>query len=123
MLQMLHFLGSLAGAGYVKWHGTTNKEPAMLKKLAVAAAALMLAAPALADHRHRDHRGHHGHRHVVAHKPHYVVHHRPVVRHVYHRPAPRPVYVVQHHAPVNPVAVLAGAVIGAAIVHHVVTGH
>jgi hypothetical protein len=48
---------------------------------------------------------------------------RPVVHHVYHRPAPRPVYVVQQHHHVNPVAVLAGAVIGAAIVHHVVTGY
>jgi hypothetical protein len=127
---MLHFLGSLAAPWRVKWHGTTNKEPAMLKKLALAAAALMLAAPALADHGHRNqHRGH-GHRHVVVHQPHYVVHHRPVVVHrpavVHHvyRPAPRPVYVVeQHYAPVNPVAVLAGAVIGGAIVHHVLTGH
>ena len=99
----------------------------MLKKLALAAAALVLAAPAFADHRHRDHRGH-GHRQVVVHKPHYVVHHRPVVVHrpavVHHvyRPAPRPVYV-QQHAPVNPLAVFAGAVIGAAIVHHVVTGY
>lgn len=83
----------------------------MLKKLALAAAALMIAAPALADHRHRDQRDHreyrgHGHRHVVV-----------------HRPAPRPVYVVQHQPRVNPLAVLAGAVIGAAIVHHVITGH
>lgn len=101
----------------------------MLKKLALAAAALVIAAPAFADHRHRDHRDHrdhyrgHGHRHVVVHKPHYVVHHRPVVQHVYHRPAPRPVYVVQRYEPVNPAAVLVGAVIGAAIVHHVVTGY
>ena len=103
----------------------------MLKKVALAAAALMIAVPAIADPRHRD-RGHgHGHRHFVAHQPHYVVYHRPVVvhrpapvvHHVYHRPAPRPVYVVQQHNHVNPVAVLAGAVIGAAIVHHVVTGY
>jgi hypothetical protein len=95
----------------------------MLKKLAVAAAALLIAAPALADHRH--HRGHgYGHRYHQVHKPHYVVHHRPaVVHHVYHRPAPRPVYVVEHPQPVNPVALFAGAVIGAAIVHHVVTGY
>jgi hypothetical protein len=93
----------------------------MLKKLALAAAALIFAAPALADHRHRDQYRGHGHRHVVVHKPHYVVRHRPVI---VHRPAPRPVYVVQqHHHPVSPVAVLAGAVIGAAIVHHVVTGY
>jgi hypothetical protein len=133
MLQMLHFLGSLATPWRVKWHGTTKQgAPAMLKKVALAAAALMIAAPALADPRHRD-RGH-GHRHFVAHKPHYVVHHRPVVVHrpavvyhrpapVYYRPAPRPVYVVQHHNHVNPIAVLAGAVIGAAIVHHAVTGY
>ena len=103
----------------------------MLKKVALAAAALVIAAPALADHRHRDHYRGHGHRHFVAHQPHYVVHHRPVVvhrpapvvHHLYHRPAPRPVYVVQHHNHVNPVAVLAGAVIGAAIVHHAVTGY
>jgi hypothetical protein len=95
----------------------------MLKKLALAAAALLIAAPALADHRHRDHYRGQGHRHVVVHQPHYVVHHRPVVRHVYHRPAPRPVYVVQRYEPVNPLAVFAGAVIGAAIVHHAVTGY
>ena len=98
-----------------------------------------MSAPAFADRGHRDHRGHgygHGHaRHVVVHKPHYVVHRpavvhhyyrpapRPVVHHVYHRPAPRPVYVVEQHNHVNPVAVLAGAVIGAAIVHHIATGY
>jgi len=106
----------------------------MFKKLAVLLAALAVSAPALADRGHRGHGHGHGHRHVVVHKPHYVVHHRPVVRHVYHRPAPvvhhvyhrpapRPVYVVERHNHVNPVAVLAGAVIGAAIVHHVVTGY
>ncbi len=105
----------------------------MFKKIAIVIAALAVSAPAFADRGHRDHRGHgygHGHvRHVVVHKPHYVVHHRPVVvhrpvvHHVYHRPAPRPVYVVERHNHVNPVAVLAGAVIGAAIVHHVVTGY
>jgi hypothetical protein len=100
----------------------------MLKKILVLAAALAVSAPALADRGHGNGRGHaygHGHdRHVVVHKPHYVVH-RPVrVVHHYHRPAPRPVYVVQqHNHHVNPVAVLAGAVIGAAIVHHVVTGY
>jgi hypothetical protein len=103
----------------------------MFKKIAIVTAALAVSAPAFADRGHRDHRGHgYGHsRHVVVHKPHYVVHHRPVVvhrpvvHHVYHRPAPRPVYVVEQHNRVNPVAVLAGAVIGAAIVHHVVTGY
>jgi hypothetical protein len=104
----------------------------MLKKILVLAAALAVSAPALADRGHGNGRGHaygNGHaRHVVVHKPHYVVHrpvvHRPVhVVHHYHRPAPRPVYVVQQHNHVNPVAVLAGAVIGAAIVHHVVTGY
>lgn len=101
----------------------------MFKKLAVLIAALAMSAPAFAERGHRDYyRGHgYGHRPVVHH---YQVKHRPVVvhrpavvRHVYHRPAPRPVYVVQHHNHVNPVAVLAGAVIGAAIVHHVVTGY
>ena len=109
----------------------------MFKKIALVTAALAVSAPAFADGGHRGH----GHvRHVVVHKPHYVVHRpavvhrgvvhhyyrpapRPVVHHVYHRPAPRPVYVVERHNHVNPVAVLAGAVIGAAIVHHVVTGY
>jgi hypothetical protein len=98
--------------------------------IAALVAALAVSAPAFADRGHRDHYRGHGHRHVVVHKPHYVVQHRPVVvhrpavvHHVYHRPAPRPVYVVQQHNHVNPVAFLAGAVIGAAIVHHVVTGY
>ena|SRR5687767_11055938 len=101
----------------------------MYKKTAILIAALAVSAPAFADRGH--HRGHgygHGHRHVVVHKPHYVVHHRPVVVHRpavvhhYYRPAPRPVYVVERPY-VNPVAILAGAVIGAAIVHHVATGY
>ena len=108
----------------------------MLKKIAILIAALAVSAPAFADRGHRDHYrgghgyGHgHGHRDVVVHKPHYVVHHRPVVVHRpavvhhYHRPAPRPVYVVEQHNHVNPVAILAGAMIGAAIVYHVVTGY
>jgi hypothetical protein len=116
----------------------------LAKKIAVLIATAAMSAPALADRGHSDHyRGGHGYygghghvRHVVVHKPHYVVHHRPavvhhyyrpaprpVVHHYYHRPAPRPVYVVEQHNHVNPVAVLAGAVIGAAIVHHVVTGY
>ena len=102
----------------------------MFKKLAILVAALAVSAPAFADR--GNHRGHgnghgygHGHRHVVVHKPHYVVHrpvvvHRTAVVHHYYRPAPAPVYVEQH---VNPVAVLAGAVIGAAIVHHIATGY
>jgi hypothetical protein len=94
----------------------------MFKKLAVLAAALLVSAPALADRGyHRGHGNWHGDR-VVVHQPHYVVH-RParVVHHYHYRPAPRPVYVVEHHNHVNPVAFLAGAVIGAAIVHHAVT--
>ena len=98
----------------------------MLKKLAVLAAALAVSAPALADR--GNHYGHrysyaHPHRTVVVHQPHYVVH-RPaprIVHHHHYRPAPRPVYVVEQHSHVNPVAFLAGAVIGAAIVHHAVT--
>ena len=101
----------------------------MLKKLAVLAAALLVSAPALADGRYNHGRGyahgHYGHPHrtVLVHQPHYVVH-RPaprVVHHYHYRPAPRPVYVVEQHNHVNPVAFLAGAVIGAAIVHHAVT--
>jgi hypothetical protein len=86
----------------------------MLKKLAVLLAAVAVSAPAFADRGHRDHRNHH-------YKPKHVVVHRPaVVHHVYHRPAPRPVYVVErpHY---NGVALLAGAIIGAAIVHHATT--
>jgi hypothetical protein len=103
----------------------------MLKKITLVVAALAVSAPAFADRGHRHGHGHgHAPRHVVVHKPHYVVHHRPVVvhrpavvHHVYHRPAPRPVYVVERHSHVNPVAILAGAVIGATIVHHIATGH
>jgi hypothetical protein len=105
----------------------------MLKKLAVLAAALAVSAPALADRGYDHGRGHayghgygHPHRTVVVHKqPRYVVHRpAPLVVHHYHyrpAPAPRPVYVVEQHNHVNPVAFLAGAVIGAAIVHHAVT--
>ncbi len=101
----------------------------MFKKLAVLAAALVVSAPALAERGYNNGRGYaygHGygqpHRTVVVHKPQYVVH-RPV-RVVHHyRPAPRPVYVVEQHNHVNPIAFLAGAVIGAAIVHHAVTNY
>jgi hypothetical protein len=104
----------------------------MFKKLILAVAALAVSAPALADRGHGP-----KHRHVVVHKPVHVVHrpvhvyrpvhvHRPapVVHHYYHRPAPapRPVVVYQH-SHVNPMAVFAGALIGAAIVHHAVTGY
>jgi hypothetical protein len=102
----------------------------MLKKLAVLAAALAVSAPALADRGHNHGRGHayghygHSHRTVVVHRPHYVVHRpAPVVHHYHYRPAPRPVYVIEQHNHVNPVAFLAGAVIGAAIVHHAVTNY
>jgi hypothetical protein len=79
----------------------------MLKKLAVLLAAVAVSAPAFADRGHRDHRHHY--------KPKHVVHHYD------HRPAPRPVYVVQQR-PVYPgVALIAGAIIGAAIVHHATT--
>ena len=86
----------------------------MLKKLAVLLAAVAVSAPALADRGgHRDHRSHYKPKHVVVHRP-------AVVHHYYHRPAPRPVYVVErpHY---NGVALLAGAIIGAAIVHHATT--
>jgi hypothetical protein len=99
----------------------------LAKKLAVLIAALAVSAPALAD------RGHHrGHGHAVRH---YHVQHRPVVHHYHYRPAPRPVYVVHQPRPVyhysqphyshphTGAALLVGAVLGAAIVHHVVTGY
>jgi len=94
----------------------------MLKKLAVLAAALAVSAPAFADRGYDHGRGHaYGHSYG---NPHRVVVHRPVrVVHHYYRPAPRPVYVVEQHNHVNPIAFLAGAVIGAAIVHHAVTNY
>ena len=100
--------------------------------LAVLAAAATVSAPAFADRGHRGHGNGHGNGHrVVVHKHHYVQH-RPVVRH-YYRPAPRPVYVVRHAPPPPPVvyhsahsnagpALVVGAILGAAIVHSVVTG-
>ena len=99
----------------------------LAKKIAVLFAALAVSAPALADRGHRDYR-------------HHYVHHRPVVHHyqhrpVYHyrpvyRPAPRPVYVVHQPRPVyhyshphTGAAILVGAVLGAAIVHTVISGY
>jgi hypothetical protein len=127
---MLHFIGLLSKPGSVKCSGTQlERRPQMLKKLAVLAAALAVSAPALADRGPSNGRGHaygHAPRTVVVYKqPQYVVH-RPaprVVHHYQYRPAPRPVYVVEQHNHVNPIAFLAGAVIGAAIVHHAVTGY
>jgi hypothetical protein len=102
----------------------------LAKKIAVLAAALAVSAPALADRGHRDYYRH-GHR--VVHQHHYVAH-RPVVHHYYYRPvyrpAPRPVYVVHQPPPVyhyshphTGAAILVGAVLGAAIVHHAITGY
>jgi hypothetical protein len=85
----------------------------MLKKLAVLLAAVAVSAPAFADRGHRDHRVHYQPRHVAVHRP-AVVHH-------YYRPAPRPVVVVQQRPAYPGVALLAGAIIGAAIVHHATT--
>jgi hypothetical protein len=66
---------------------------------------------------------------VVVHQPHYVVH-RPVVRHYHYRPVPRPVYVVHRPQPVyhythphTGAALRVGAVLGAAVVHHAITGY
>lgn len=101
----------------------------MLKKLTILAAALAVSAPAFADRGHRDQRHD---RRVVVHKHHYVQHRpAPVVRH-YYRPAPRQVYVVRHAPPPRPVvyhsshsnagpALVVGAILGAAIVHSVIT--
>lgn len=96
--------------------------------LAVLAAALVVSAPALADRGpHRDHR----------YVQHYHVKHRPVVHPYYYRPAPPPRRVVVVHAappppavvyhqqvhPHNRAAIVVGAVLGAAILHHVITGY
>jgi hypothetical protein len=119
MLQMLHFIGSLGGRWRVKCTGTKHKEVAMLKnKLILAAVGLAISAPVLADHGHRGYD-----RRVVVHER-YVVQ-RPVVVREYYRPAPRPVYVVQpapvyHHSNAGP-ALVVGAILGAAIVHSVIT--
>ncbi len=99
----------------------------MLKnKLILAAVGLAISAPVLADHGHRDYGHGHGYGHdrrVVVHER-YVVQ-RPVVVREYYRPAPRPVYVVQpapvyHHSNAGP-ALVVGAILGAAIVHSVIT--
>jgi len=111
----------------------------MLKnKLILAAVGLALSAPALADRGHRDHRGHgygYGHERRVVVQERHVVYRPAEVHHVvrpYYRPAPRPVYVVRH-APPPPVyvqhhshsnagpALVVGAILGAAIVHSVIT--
>ena len=104
----------------------------MLKKLILAAASLTLSAPVLAGDWNRGHGHAYGHaKRVVVHERHVV--HRPAVVHHYYRPAPRPVYVVRH-APPPPVvvhhshshagpALVVGAILGAAIVHSVMTGY
>ena len=75
----------------------------MLKKLLLAAAGLVIAAPVFADHGHRQH-----YRHHYQHKHHYHWKHhpRPVVvmppPRVYYAPAPRVVYAPPrpvYHAP------------------------
>ena len=96
----------------------------MLKKLILAAAGLAVTVPAFADH------GYRGHDRRVVVQERYVVQ-RPVVVHQYYRPAPRPVYVVRHAPPPPAVvyqshsnagpALLVGAILGAAIVHSVVS--
>jgi hypothetical protein len=97
----------------------------MLKKLILAAAGLAVTVPAFADH------GHRGYDRRVVVQERYVVQ-RPVVVHQYYRPAPRPVYVVRQAPPPPPAvvyqshsnagpALLVGAILGAAIVHSVVT--
>ena len=95
----------------------------MLKKLTLLAAALAVSAPAFADRGHRNY----GHdRRVVVHERYFVQ--RPVVVRPHYipayRPAPRPVYVqpapVHHHSNAGP-ALMVGAILGAAIVHSVIT--
>jgi len=97
----------------------------MTASLAVLVAAAAVSAPAFADRGYRDHRPHFQHRPAVHH-----FQHRPVVHHYYHRPAHRRVVVVHQPQPVyhyshphTGAALLVGAVIGAAIVHHAITGY
>ena len=100
----------------------------MLKKSLVAAALITLSGAALAQPPHWAPA--HGWRAKQAPVRHYVAH-RPVVVHHYYRPAPRPVYVV-HRAPPPPVyvhharsdaapALLFGAIVGAAVMHSVLS--
>ena len=96
----------------------------MLKKLALAAIALVISAPALADRDHRRH-GHEKHRYQVKHHYHHAP--RPVVHQYHYRPAPQRVVVVHRPQPVyyhphpNGAALVVGAVLGAAVAHHIVT--
>ena len=98
----------------------------MLKKLILAAAGLAVTVPAFADHGGRGNGYGYGHERRIVVQERYVVQ-RPVVVRQYYRPAPRPVYVVQQPAPVyhsnaGP-ALVVGAILGAAIVHSVMTGY
>jgi len=85
----------------------------MLKKLILATAGLAITLPALADNGY-----HRGQRYRVVQERHVVV----------YRPAPRPAYFV-HAAPPPPVVVyrldavplLFGALVGAAVVHGVLS--
>jgi hypothetical protein len=108
----------------------------MLKKtiLAVlAGTALIGSSAAFAD---RDHRRHgRGHQHVVV--KHHYVQHRPAVVHHYYRPQYAPVrHVVVHrpapvvyHQPVyhrvdhTGAVIVAGAILGAVIGHHIATSY
>ncbi|MDQ5848282.1 MAG: YppG family protein [Pseudomonadota bacterium] len=104
----------------------------MLKKLAVAVAAIVVSAPAFADRDHRDRGNGHKAKHYVVHQHYHQP--RPVVHHYYYRPAPaqrvvyyppQPVYhqpqpVYYHPHPNAGAALVVGAVLGAAIAHHVV---
>ena len=102
----------------------------MLKKLVLAAVGLTLSGAALAQPPHWAPA--HGYRAKHAPVRHYVVQ-RPAVVHHYYRPAPRPVYVVHRAPPPPPVvvhhhshagpALLFGAIVGAAVVHGIMTGH
>ena len=95
----------------------------LAKKLAVLIAAVAVSAPAFADR--GNHYGHYKHGHRFDHRPQHVVVHRPVyrpvVQHYHYRPAPRQVVVVQR--PHDGAALLVGAILGAAIVHHVAMGY
>lgn len=92
----------------------------LARKLAVLLAAAAVSAPALAEGGYRDHRP----------VQYTYVKQYPVAQHPRYRPAPRPVVVVHRPAPVvvhqvsrpnTGAAIVFGAVLGAAIAHHVFT--
>jgi hypothetical protein len=102
----------------------------MLTKRITASIAVLLSAATLSAPTFADNGYHRGHGHVAYYPQHVVVQRpvvvRPVYPVVYHRPAPRPVVVVQqqpvYHSNAG-LALIAGAILGAAIVHSATGGY